>query len=147
MDTILKQQHEDLWLPVTYVSRAITETQRKYAPIEREALAIQFSCDCFHLYIYGRPVQLETNRKPLVVVFKKALNACPARLQRIRFKEKKIDLHFSYTTEKSMHAANALSCAVMADDIRNIDQTELDVEAQVAAVIKYMLIADKKWMK
>ena len=32
----------------------------------------------------------------------------------------------------------------MADDIRNTEQTELDFEAQVAAVIKYVPITDKK---
>ena len=42
-----------------------------------------------------------------------------------------------------MYAADALSCAAMADDIRNTDQTKLDVEAKVAAVIKYVPIIDK----
>ena len=46
-----------------------------------------------------------------------------------------------------MHAANASSRAAMADVIRNTEQTELDVEAQVAAVIKYVLMTDKKWTK
>ena len=52
LDALLEQQHEDQWLPVAYVSRAITETQNRYAPTEREALAIQFACDRFHQYIY-----------------------------------------------------------------------------------------------
>ena len=63
LGVILEQQHEDQWLPVTYTSRAITEIQGRYAPIEREALAIQFACDHFHQYIYGRPVQLEMDHK------------------------------------------------------------------------------------
>ncbi len=43
-----------------------------------------------------------------------------------------------------MHAADALSCVAMAYDIRNTEQTELDTEAQVAAVINYVPITDKK---
>ena len=42
-----------------------------------------------------------------------------------------------------MHAADTLSCAAMADDIRNTDQTELDVEAQVATEIKYVPFTNK----
>ena len=42
-----------------------------------------------------------------------------------------------------MHPSDALSRAAVADDKRN---TELDVEAQVAPVIKYVPITDKKKM-
>ena len=73
--TILEQQHGDQWLPVLYASRVIAETQGRYA------LVIQFGCEHFHQYIYGIPVQLETNHKPLVAIFKKVLNDYPAQLQ------------------------------------------------------------------
>ena len=43
-----------------------------------------------------------------------------------------------------MLSVDTLSRAAIADDIRNTDQTELDVEAQVAAAIKYVRITDKK---
>ena len=43
-----------------------------------------------------------------------------------------------------MRVADALSCTAIAHDIRNTDLTELDVEVQVAAVIKYEPITDKK---
>ena len=143
LGAILEQQHEDQWLPVAYASRVITETQSRYASIEREALAIQLACDHFHNYIYGRPVQLETDYKPLVAIFKKVLDDCPAQLQRIQLKVQKYDLHISYISGKSMHAADALLHAAIADDIKNTDQTGLDVEAKVAAVIKYVPITGK----
>ena len=38
--------------PVAYVSRALTTTETKYAQIEKESLAIVFSCEKFHIYIY-----------------------------------------------------------------------------------------------
>ena len=55
LGAILEQQQENQRLPVAYVSRAITKTQSRYALIEREALAIQFSCDCFHQCNWKRP--------------------------------------------------------------------------------------------
>ena len=57
-------------------------------------------------------------------------------------------MHISYIPGKPMPAADALSRAAMADDIRNTDQTELDIDVQFAAVIKYLPISDKKkWTK
>ena len=72
LGAILEQQQEEQWISVAYASRAITETQSRYALIEREALMTQFTRECFHQYIYGRPVQLETDHKPLVAIFKKS---------------------------------------------------------------------------
>ena len=46
-----------------------------------------------------------------------------------------------------MHAADTLSHAAIADDIRNTDLTELDIEDQVAAMIKYVPITDRKMNK
>ena len=74
-------------------------------------------------------------------------NDCPAQIKKIRLNVQKYDLHVSYIPRKFMHAADALSRAAMADDIRNACQTEFDVEAQVVAVIKYVPITDKKWTK
>ena len=42
--------------PVAYASRALTDTETRYAQIEKELLAIVFACDRFDAYIYGRNV-------------------------------------------------------------------------------------------
>ena len=42
--------------PVCYASRALTDTETRYAPIESEMLAVVFICRKFHQYIYGRSV-------------------------------------------------------------------------------------------
>ena len=56
LGAILEQSHEHQWLPVAYAFRTITKTQSRYAPMEREVMAIQFDCDLSYQYIYGRPV-------------------------------------------------------------------------------------------
>ncbi|XP_037871580.1 uncharacterized protein LOC119629540 [Bombyx mori] len=40
--------------PVEYASRTLTDTQQRYAQIEKEMLAIVFACEKFHQYIYGK---------------------------------------------------------------------------------------------
>lgn len=42
--------------PLCYASRALTDTEKRYAQIEKELLAIIFAAKRFHQYIFGRPV-------------------------------------------------------------------------------------------
>ena len=52
-------------IPVAYASRALTETEKRYAQIEKELLAVVYGCQKFHHYIYGKKVIVETDHKPL----------------------------------------------------------------------------------
>jgi hypothetical protein len=69
--------------PVAYASRALTETEQRYAQIENEMLAIVFGAERFHQYIYGREVDVQSDHKPLEVIMKKPLSSAPARIQRL----------------------------------------------------------------
>ena len=40
LGAVLLQLHQDGWKPVVYAFRSLTETERRYAQIEKEALAI-----------------------------------------------------------------------------------------------------------
>ena len=41
---------------VAYASTALTSAETRYAQIEKELLAINFTCERFDTYIYGRDV-------------------------------------------------------------------------------------------
>lgn len=71
-------------LLAAYGSKASNETQRRYARIETETVAIAFGCTKLHQYIDRKNVMVESDHKPLEMIFKKPLSQCPARLQRIR---------------------------------------------------------------
>ena len=51
--------------PVAYASKALTDTERCWANIEREAYALVFRCERFHTYVYGRHFTIESDHKPL----------------------------------------------------------------------------------
>ncbi len=65
LGAVLLQQTNDAWRPVAYASRSMSDTEKRYAQIEKEALAVTWACDRFADFILGSKFQIETDRKPL----------------------------------------------------------------------------------
>ena len=69
---------------VAYSSKTLTTTERAYAQIEKELLAIVFGCRKFHHLLYGRnDITVETDHLPLVRIIDKPLGQVPMRLQKM----------------------------------------------------------------
>ena len=51
--------------PVAYLSRSLSQTERKYSAGEREALACIFACERWHLFLYGKRFTLQTDHRAL----------------------------------------------------------------------------------
>ena len=64
LGAVLLQQSDEGWKP--YASHSMTETERRYAQIEKEALATTWACEKFTDYILGWNFLIETDHKPLV---------------------------------------------------------------------------------
>ncbi|XP_033099920.1 uncharacterized protein K02A2.6-like [Anneissia japonica] len=68
---------------VSYGTRALTAVEQRYkSQLEREALAILWACEHFHVYIYGAQITVVTDHKPLVTLFGNANASLPSRLER-----------------------------------------------------------------
>lgn len=81
LGAVLLQQSDDVWRPVAYASCSLTETERRYAQIEKEALAITWACEKFANYILRREFLIEMDHKPLVPVLStKHLDRLPPRV-------------------------------------------------------------------
>ena len=98
--------------PVHYANRALTTTEQNYAQIEKEFLAVVFSCEHFEHYIYGKHVTVETDHKPLIAIQKKPINTASKRLQRMMLRLQRFDLNLTYKPGKEMYIADALSRAL-----------------------------------
>ena len=58
----------------------MSDTERLYAQIERECLAIVFSLEKFHQCCFGRKTIIQSDHKPLEAILKKPLYKAPKRL-------------------------------------------------------------------
>ena len=69
--------------PVYFTSKALTETQKGHVAIELESLAVVWTMEKFHHFLYGTHFILEMDQKPLEAILSKSLNQATPRLQRI----------------------------------------------------------------
>ena len=67
--------------PVAYASRSLSDTEQRYAQIEKEMLAIMFALVKFNQYTFGRHVRVSSDHKPLESILSKPLAVAPRRLQ------------------------------------------------------------------
>lgn len=103
--------------PVAYASRSLTSAEENYAQVEKELLAILFSCIKFHSYIYGRKVIVHTDHKPLVSIMKNEMSKVnSSRLQRMKMKMLIYDLEVIYVPGKDMHIADHLSRSYLKEE-------------------------------
>ena len=92
--------------PVAYASRALTPTERNYAQIEKECLAIVFAAERFEHYILGKDiVEVLSDHKPLMSIFTKPILTSPKRLQRMQ----KYPLKVVYKPGPQMFISDTLS--------------------------------------
>ena len=66
---------------VAYASRSLTEVEQKYSHTEKEALAVVWRCERFHIYLIGTKFDLFTDHKALEVIFTPTSKP-PARIER-----------------------------------------------------------------
>ena len=107
--------------PVAYGARGLTATEKNYAQIEKEMLAIVVGCEKYDQYIFGRKVQIETDHKPLVTITRKPIHSTPKRLQRMLLRLQRYDVELKYKRGKEMHIADALSRAYVKTSIPNFE--------------------------
>ena len=95
---------------ICYASRCLSDIEKEYGQIEKEFLAVYFGCKKFHDYVYGRRVIVKSDHKPLESIMLKDLTKIGSRrLQRLRLKLYKYDLHLDYKPGNKIPIADYLS--------------------------------------
>lgn len=108
--TLRQEQSDGNPSVVAYASRTLTPAEKRYAQIEKEALAMAWGCEKFRDYLIGTHFRLETDHKPLIPIFsKKNLDDLSPRLQRIKLRMMRYSYSIFHTPGKKLYAADALS--------------------------------------
>ena len=130
--------------PVAYASKALNETQKKYATIEKELLAVVFACKRFHQYIYGKPIHVESDHKPLQAIFTKPLSQAPSRLQKMLMQLQEYDITLTYKKGTEMYLADALSRAFLPDIVHEQFEKKMDSEKFIHLMSSTSYVTDRK---
>ena len=99
--------------PIAYASRALTETESRYAQIEKEILAIVFSVETLNDFTFGRRTVVHTDQKPLESIFTKPFHRAPKWLQGMLIRLQKYDLVVQYERGSRMFLEDTLSVAYL----------------------------------
>ena len=132
----LLQKEGEGWFPVSYASRTLSETEQRYAQIEKEALAVTWACQKFDFYLVGRRFEVETDHKPLIPLLgEKDLSDLPLRVQRFKLRLMRYDYDIFFSPGAVMHIADSLSRASYPDfrDREREDKTEGHVRCMKVA--------------
>ncbi|GFY70519.1 retrovirus-related Pol polyprotein from transposon opus [Trichonephila inaurata madagascariensis] len=96
---------------VAYGSVSLTQTQQRYAQIEKELLTVIYGLQHFNYYTYGRIVTVQTDHKPILGLSKKPYDTIYPRLQRMLLRLNKYNIQLEYVPGKNLVIADALSRA------------------------------------
>ncbi|KAL1281249.1 hypothetical protein QQF64_000052 [Cirrhinus molitorella] len=110
---IINSEEKQQGAPVAFALHALTPTESRYAQIEKEMLALVFTTQKFHNFIYDRPVTVETDHQPLITILKNPLHIASACLQRMMLKLQHYILDVIYKRGKELFVTDALSRAYL----------------------------------
>ena len=125
--------------PVAYASRSLSDTEQRYAQIEKEMLAIVFALEKFNQYTFGRHVRVSSNHKPLESILSRPLAVAPRRLQGMMMRLQKYTFEVTYEHGKNMHLADTLSRAYLPTE-GNLQ----DREFEYINMVSYLPIAEER---
>ena len=94
LGTVLVQEQDSAWTPVCYASRSLTGCEQRYSQTEKEALGVVWAFERFHVSVYGMKFVVETDLKPLEVIYRPRSRPC-ARIDRWVLRLQPYDYDFS----------------------------------------------------
>ena len=87
--------------PVHYISRTMTDTEKRYSQTEKDALAVRWAKNRFKMYLLGAPkFKIITSHKPLLPMFNKATAKLPPRIEKWVMDMQDVDFELVYEPGK-----------------------------------------------
>ena len=87
--------------PVHFISRTMTDTEKRYSQTEKDALSVHWAKNRFSIYLLGAPkLKIITAHKPLLPLFNKAAMRFPPRIEKWVMGMQDVDFELIYEPGK-----------------------------------------------
>ena len=118
---------------IAYGSRALTAVEQRYSQTEKEALAIVWGCEHFHIYLYGSSfTTVITDHKPLQVILNNARSKPPARIERWLLRLQSYNFSVMYKSG----ADNPADYMSRHPTLSKASNTEISTEQYIHAIVQ-----------
>ena len=143
LGAVLLQKFGEWWKPIVYACHSMTETEGRYAQVEKEALAVTWACENFSTYILGKKTVIETNNRPLVSLLGgKYCDKLPPRILRFYLQMSRFDFSIIHVPRKLLYTADTLSRAPTS--VPDYDSQSLQEEAEAVMEVCISQLAVSK---
>ena len=137
LGAVLLQHHEiEDWKPIAYASKSMSETEKHYSQIKKEALALVWACEKFTDHIIWKHIQIETDHKPLVLLLGTTqLNSLPPRVLRFWLCLTKFDYSIAHIPGMYLYTADTLFHAPI-KSVKCVHENDKDDERFIPTLIQ-----------
>ena len=123
---------------MAFASRSLSETETRYAQIEKEALALTWAAEKFAEYVLGKVIVLEINHKPLIpLLSQKSLDLLPPRILQFRLRLIRFQYTIHHVPGKTLYTADMQSRA----PIQEFSETDISLTPEETEKFVQVLIA------
>jgi hypothetical protein len=133
---LTQRKSDDTILVVEYASRKLTERERNYSQIEREALSIVWSCEHFDHYLVGAQFVVVTDHEPLLGIYNKPQSKPTARLHRLFLRLQPYKLLLKHVPGKK-NAADYLSRHPLKSISPSVSEVDEQTEQMCVSAVSY----------
>ena len=148
LGAVLLQLHNSSWKPVAFASRSMSETELRYAQIEKEALATTWACEKFKDYLIGKKFSIETDHKPLIPLLNaKYLDSLPPRILWFCLRLMRFDYTISHVPGKLLYTADTLSRAPTGTSDLDCKALQEEVELYIECVTHHLPATERKLLE
>ena len=107
-------------------------------PNRERTVSHSVGAEKFNQYTYGRRVTVESDHKPLEVIYRKPLVAAPKRLQRMSLDLQKYDLEIGFQPGQHMFLADTLSTALLPITTSRDEVLTIDKEVEKIQILDFL---------
>lgn len=119
---------------ISYASKSFSPYERKLSQTDKEAIALAWGCERFHLYLVGRDFDLMTDHKPLEVILGPRHRSSP-RLERLQLRLQAYNYNIKYIPG-NMQIADVFSRLCVSEDTTDDGPDELLFIGMVQTIIE-----------